>query len=122
MERFERRSFRRGAIRTAGTVEAAGAAGTDGTLCPFRAAVNPLVEGTMDLKEKVEKALEDVKAFLKADGGDCEVVEASPEGTVKVRLQGACRGCPFAAVTMKMRIEAIIKQRVPEVKEVVPAD
>ena len=71
----------------------------------------------MELKEKVEAAIEDVRKFLQAEGGDCEIVEVV-DGVVKVRLQGACRGCPFSAITLKMRIEAIIKERVPEVKEV----
>ena len=72
----------------------------------------------MELKEKVEKAIEDVRKFLQADGGDCEIVEVE-DGTVKVRLKGACSGCPFAAITLKTRIEAVIKERVPEIKEVV---
>jgi len=72
----------------------------------------------MDLKEKVENAIQDVREFLKAEGGDCEIVEAK-DGVVKVRLMGACRGCPFSQITLRMRIEAIIKDRVPEVKEVV---
>jgi len=72
----------------------------------------------MELKEKVDQAMEDVRKFLKQDGGDCEVVEAK-DGVVKVRLQGSCRGCPFAAMTLKMRVEKIIKDRVPEVTEVV---
>lgn len=75
----------------------------------------------MELKEKVEKAIEDVRNFLKAEGGDCEIVEAK-DGIVKVKLTGACRGCPFSAITLKMRIEAIIKERVPEVKEVIEAE
>lgn len=75
----------------------------------------------MDLKEKVEKALEEVRGFLQAEGGDCEIVDVENE-TVKVRLKGTCRGCPFATITLKMRIEAIIKERVPEIKEVVEAE
>ncbi|MFN4226640.1 MAG: NifU family protein [Candidatus Ratteibacteria bacterium] len=75
----------------------------------------------MDLKEKVENAIKDVRGFLQAEGGDCEIVEAK-DGIVKVRLTGACRGCPFSQITLRMRIEAIIKERVPEVKEVVEAD
>lgn len=71
----------------------------------------------MDLKEKVENAIKDVREFLQAEGGDCEIVEAK-DGIVKVRLTGACKGCPFSQITLKMRIEAIIKDRVPEVKEV----
>ncbi len=73
------------------------------------------------LKEKVEKALEDVRKFLQQDGGDCEIVNVE-NGKVTVRLQGACRGCPFASVTLKMRVERIIKERVPEITEVVAAE
>lgn len=75
----------------------------------------------MELKEKVEKAIEDVREFLQAEGGDCEIVDAK-DGIVKVKLVGACRGCPFSQITLKMRIEAIIKERVPEVKEVVEVE
>ncbi len=74
-----------------------------------------------NLKEKVEQALVEVKQFLRGDGGDCEVISAE-DGVVKVKLTGACQGCPFAALTMKMRVEKIIKERVPEVKEVIPVE
>ncbi len=72
----------------------------------------------MDLKKKVEKAIEDVRKFLQAEGGDCEIVDVE-NGIVKVRLKGTCKGCPFATITLKMRIEAIIKEKVPGIKEVV---
>lgn len=72
----------------------------------------------MDLKEKVEQAMEDVRTFLRQDGGDCEIVEAK-DGVVKVRLQGSCHGCPFAEMTLRTRVEKIIKDRVPEVTDVV---
>ncbi|MCM8785919.1 MAG: NifU family protein [Candidatus Omnitrophica bacterium] len=75
----------------------------------------------MDLKEKVEKAIEDVRCFLQLEGGDCEIVEAK-DGIVKVKLVGSCGSCPFSQITLKMRIEAIIKDRVPEVKEVVEVE
>jgi len=74
------------------------------------------------MKEKVEKALEDVRKFLQAEGGDCEVVDVDEKGKVSVRLQGTCKGCPFSTMTLKMRIEAIIKERVPEVTEVVAVE
>lgn len=70
------------------------------------------------MKEKVEKALEKVKMMLAADGGSAELVEISADGVVKVRLTGACGGCPMSAMTLKMGIERIIKQEVPEVKSV----
>jgi len=75
----------------------------------------------MELKEKVEKALEDVRNFLKAEGGDCEVVDVV-DGVVKIKLSGSCKGCPFATITLKMRIEKIIKERIPEIKEVVSVE
>lgn len=75
----------------------------------------------MTLKEKVENAIKDVRGFLQAEGGDCEIVEAE-DGIVKVKLLGTCRGCPFSQITLKMRIEAIIKDRVPEVKEVIEVE
>ncbi|MFC1962461.1 NifU family protein [Chloroflexota bacterium] len=70
------------------------------------------------MKEKVEKALEKVRPFLVADGGDVELVEIT-NGTVKVRLTGACGGCAFATMTLKNAVERVIKEEVPEVSEVV---
>ena len=75
----------------------------------------------MDLKEKIENAIKDVRKLLQAEGGDCEIVDVE-NGIVKVRLKGTCRGCPFATITLKMRIETIIKEKVPEIKEVVEVD
>jgi len=54
-----------------------------------------------------------------ADGGNVEVVEVSPDGVVKVRLTGACGGCPMSQMTLKQGVEKVVKQEVPEVKEVV---
>jgi Fe-S cluster biogenesis protein NfuA len=71
------------------------------------------------LKEKVQKAIDMVRPGLQADGGDVELVDVSPEGVVKVKLTGACHGCPMSQMTLKMGIEKIIKQQVPEIKEVV---
>jgi Fe-S cluster biogenesis protein NfuA len=70
------------------------------------------------LKEKVEAALEPIKPRLQADGGDVELVDVKDDGTVFVQLQGACRGCPGAVMTLKLGIERILKQQVPEVKSV----
>ena len=71
------------------------------------------------MREKVESALNKIRPSLQADGGDVELTEVTPEGVVKVRLTGACGGCPMSQMTMKMGIERIIKQEVPEVKEVI---
>ncbi len=73
----------------------------------------------MEMKEAVERALEKVRPMLQADGGDVELVEVTPEGVVKVRLQGACGCCPMSMMTLKMGIERYLKREVPEVTEVV---
>ncbi len=71
------------------------------------------------MKEKVEEALADVRPNLQRDGGDVELVEVvEDEGLVKVRLTGACHGCPMAQMTLQMGIERYLKQQVPEVKTV----
>jgi len=72
----------------------------------------------MDIKEKVKKSLEKVRGALVRDGGDVELVEVTPEGVVKVRLTGACAGCPMSTMTLKMGIEKTLKKDVPEVKSV----
>jgi Fe-S cluster biogenesis protein NfuA len=71
------------------------------------------------MKEQVQMAIEKVRPGLQADGGDVELVDVSEDGVVKVKLTGACRGCPMSQMTLKMGIEKIIKQQVPSVKEVV---
>ncbi len=70
------------------------------------------------MKEKVEAALNKVRPALKADGGDVELVDVQ-DGVVKVRLTGACGGCPMSQMTLKMGIERHLKQEVPEIKEVI---
>lgn len=75
-------------------------------------------EREMFEKEKVEVALNKVRPALQADGGDVELVEIGEDGVVKVRLKGACGGCPMSQLTLKMGIERILKKEVPEVKSV----
>ena len=70
------------------------------------------------MQEKVEKALMKVRSFLQADGGDVELVEVTEEGVVRVKLTGACGGCPMASMTLKTGIEKTLKEEVPEVKRV----
>ena len=74
------------------------------------------------LEEKVKDTIESVRSALQSHGGDIELVGIDDDNTVKVRLQGACQGCPGAAMTMKQGIERILKEKVPEVKEVVAVD
>ena len=71
------------------------------------------------MREKVEKALEMIRPMLVADGGNVELVDVSADGIVKLKLTGTCGCCPMSQLTLKMGIEKIIKQDVPEVKEVV---
>ncbi len=70
------------------------------------------------MKEKVEAALEKVRPALQRDGGDVELVEVTEDGVVKVRLQGACQGCPMAQMTLQMGIERVLKEEVPDIKSV----
>ena len=70
------------------------------------------------MKEKVEKALEQIRPYLQADGGDLELVEVTDEGVVKVRLKGACHGCPMAQITLSQGVERELKKMVPEVNRV----
>lgn len=70
------------------------------------------------MEEKVKKALELVRPMLQADGGNVELVEVTPDGVVKLKLTGACGCCPMSQMTLKMGIEKILKQHVPEIKEV----
>lgn len=71
------------------------------------------------LKERVETALEKIRPALQADGGNVELVEVTPDGIAKVKLTGACYGCPMSQMTLKMGIGRTLKKEVPEVKDVV---
>lgn len=69
------------------------------------------------MKEKVEAALNEIRPMLQRDGGDVELVDIQ-DGVVKVRLQGACAGCPMSQMTLKNGIERVLKERIPEVTAV----
>ena len=70
------------------------------------------------MREKVEKALEEIRPTLQADGGNVELVDITDDGIVKVRLTGACGNCPMSTYTLKMVIEQKLKEAISEVKEV----
>ena len=70
------------------------------------------------MNEKVEKALDKIRPALMADGGNVELVEVK-DGVVKVKLTGACGGCPMSQMTLKVGIERTLKNEIPEIKEVV---
>jgi Fe-S cluster biogenesis protein NfuA len=73
-------------------------------------------EGNM--REKVEQVLDKIRPTLQADGGDVELVEVTENGIVKVRLQGACKGCPMSQITLKNGIERLLLKEIPELKAV----
>ena len=70
------------------------------------------------MRDKIEAALTKIKPALQAHGGDVELGDVN-EGVVKLKLKGACAGCPMATMTLKMGIERVLKEQVPEVKEVI---
>ena len=72
----------------------------------------------MAVKEDVQKALDKTRGYLQQDGGDVELVDVTDDGVVKVKLMGACGGCPMATMTLKSMIEKVIKSEVPGVKTV----
>ena len=72
------------------------------------------------MKAKVEEALNLIKPALQADGGDVELIDVN-DGVVKLRLTGACGGCPMASLTLKNMVERTLRDRVPEIREVISA-
>ena len=70
------------------------------------------------MREQIEQALDKIRPALQRDGGDIELVDVEENGVVKVRLTGACGGCPMSQMTLKQGVERIVKQLVPEVKTV----
>jgi Fe-S cluster biogenesis protein NfuA len=68
---------------------------------------------------KVKAVLDEIRPYLKADGGDAELVEVTDEGVVRIRLVGACGHCPMSTMTLKMGIEKRLRDSIPEIKEVV---
>jgi len=71
------------------------------------------------MKDKVQEAINQIRPGLQADGGDVELVDVGEDGVVKVRLVGACSGCAMSQMTLKMGIERFLKEKIPEVKEVI---
>lgn len=71
------------------------------------------------MKDKVQKVLDQIRPALQADSGDVELVNVPDDGKVKVRLKGACHGCPMSQMTLKNGIEKEIKRVIPKIKSVV---
>lgn len=70
------------------------------------------------MREKVEAALDKIRPVLQADGGNVELVEITDNNIVRVRLQGACKGCPMSQITLKNGVERVVLKEVPEIKAV----
>jgi Fe-S cluster biogenesis protein NfuA len=71
------------------------------------------------MREKVEKTLNKIRPMLQADGGNVELVEVTDDGVVKLKLTGSCGCCPMSQMTLKMGIERILKEEIPEIKEII---
>lgn len=74
------------------------------------------------MTERVKKVLEKVRPYLQSDGGDIELIEVTDDLTVKVKLNGACYGCPYSLQTLKAGVEQALLKEIPEIKEVVSVD
>ncbi len=71
-----------------------------------------------NMNEKIENALETIRPYLRADGGDVELVSVSDEGIVEVRLTGACVGCPMSQMTLRAGVERALMREVPGIRRV----
>jgi Fe-S cluster biogenesis protein NfuA len=78
--------------------------------------------GGPSVKERVQAVVDWLRPIVQADGGDVELVDVSADGVVQVRFHGACVGCPSSSMTLRMGLERNIKEKVPEVREVVPVE
>jgi Fe-S cluster biogenesis protein NfuA len=72
------------------------------------------------IRERVQSVINLIRPAVQADGGDIELVDVSPQGVVQIRFHGACHGCPSSTMTLQMGIERNLRERVPEVRQVVP--
>jgi Fe-S cluster biogenesis protein NfuA len=72
------------------------------------------------MREKVQTVIDLIRPSVQADGGDIELVDVSADGVVQVRFHGACHGCPSSHMTLQMGIERNVRERVPEVTQVIP--
>ena len=75
---------------------------------------------TPSLKDRAQLVIDQLRPYIQSDGGDIELVDVSPEGNVQIRFRGACVGCPSSEMTLKMGIERNLKEKIPEIREVIP--
>ena len=80
------------------------------------------MQATLPLQERVLRILNLIRPAVQSDGGDVELIDITDDGIVKIRLHGACVGCPSSSVTLKLGIERNLKEHVPEISSVVAVD
>lgn len=71
------------------------------------------------MRAEVERAIEEIRPILRADGGDIELVDVTEDGVVKIKLKGACAGCPFSMMTIRYSVERHLRSRAPQIKKIV---
>lgn len=77
-------------------------------------------QSEQSVREKVQGVINLIRPAVQADGGDIELVDVTDEGVVQIRFHGACHGCPSSTMTLQMGIERNLRERVPEITQVVP--
>lgn len=77
-----------------------------------------MAENKEELKNKVEKVIQQIRPYLQQDGGDISLVEITEDNIVNVQLQGACGSCPYSTMTLKNGVETAVKKAIPEIKSV----
>ena len=82
--------------------------------------MTPASTQTTDVRERVQNVINLIRPAVQADGGDIELVDVSDAGVVQIRFHGACNGCPSSTMTLHMGIERNLRERVPEVTQVIP--
>jgi len=82
--------------------------------------IMPTVTQTPSVREKVQNVINLIRPAVQADGGDIELVDVTAEGVVQIRFHGACHGCPSSTMTLQMGIERNLREKVPEVTQVIP--
>ena len=82
--------------------------------------MTPAPTETADVRERVQNVINLIRPAVQADGGDIELVDVTGAGVVQIRFHGACNGCPSSTMTLHMGIERNLRERVPEVTQVVP--
>jgi Fe-S cluster biogenesis protein NfuA len=82
--------------------------------------MTPATAEPAGVRERVQNVINLIRPAVQADGGDIELVDVSNQGVVQIRFHGACNGCPSSTMTLQMGIERNLRERVPEVTQVVP--